>query len=876
MGSFRPLKDTKVESLSDIFKREKDPVTSVYVVGDIGSGKTAFCRSMIKYWCSAHSERKHLEDELDVIKVMEKYELMFYIDLRRYGQIVTIKEMLINEYREDIVRTLLEKKSEKVIILLDGLDGFFAQGRTFNQFQTIGLPVTEFVKDYTIITTSRPWKVRKLRVPENEIQVLIRLQRFDYRQEKEMIYRTVSVLNKSTDPEQDVIACEQMMDIEYLAGLKRIPMMLLHLICLWFNGKLDRTLRCDFYSGILELLFIWNESKRIEAISQNVGDSQTLELPHHLTDKTICALNSQFIYDMSRLAYKTIFNYPKDHHGEFAFHVSVFRQELQSSVKDNCVKFGILLEARCPIILVSESPKFDFSFIHRSVQEFLAAVNIAINFKNKLSTSDDLESTDLQCLCNQFVNDVFRDRSTVDGILYLSHVIIFLCGLEPRLAYHVLKVIYDVVMEDPVVKKYRRTVDSDERFVTNIQEVIFNSIEAYSTCQADSHPLFLIGDLIVHVRNLDTVCSRLDQQQISPCSVRSLTVSIDDIFTTNSRNFFNYLPMFQHLEKLDIQSGLITLQSLTTDMSDDKEMIDVIVNSLVKTVEVNVSTLMSLSICGVSFTSMFYQVSKAVVCCLPRMDNLVALKICQLSLKHNDVCALCEFLKDSCQLECLNISVKCECGNEHDVDLTKHKQLKVINSSNGMSVTNADVTQLEEFTYTGLNFSNNMNIYDMIVRAHQLTELSLNAELSVSTSFHENITARLVNLLTFIPNLRRLQITQFRFHVNIIQTPSEFKHLEHISFRGVAMKLETWRRFVDSLNNIPHSVYVETAYLRIVDENDRSMNVRFSDVRSGRKMDAIQYLRDQDSIFIIEGGDSAWLSFLTKNNIEKGEDNRNN
>ncbi|XP_060567863.1 uncharacterized protein LOC132726549 [Ruditapes philippinarum] len=218
--------EKEIESMSEIFTKNREPQKFIYVVGDAGSGKSSFCKYLINCWCMAHSDGHNEDDEFEGVKEMKKFDFMFYISLRHSIKIRSIQEML--EMRYDKIKNLsklLENDSEKIIILLDGLDEWSFDSETRNEFQA-GLPERDFTKKYTIVTTSRPWKIHSLRVSNREIHQLLKLKGFDKTHEKEMIKKTITALKESLDPSE----CEQKLKVRSVVGLKQVPIMLQQLV----------------------------------------------------------------------------------------------------------------------------------------------------------------------------------------------------------------------------------------------------------------------------------------------------------------------------------------------------------------------------------------------------------------------------------------------------------------------------------------------------------------------------------------------------------------------------------------------------------------------------------------------------------------------
>ncbi|XP_060574244.1 uncharacterized protein LOC132731959 [Ruditapes philippinarum] len=800
-------------------------------------------------------DSKSYELKFNGVKEMKKFDFVFYIPLRQYNQNIGIDEMLLKRYQMKMLNTLLEEESSRVMILLDGLD----------EWSSENVPEHSIFKEYTIVTTSRPWKFHTLRSSDVEIEQSLNLKGFDFRCEREMVNRTVSQLNVNRHANKQARDCREKLEEESLKSLKQVPIMLQQLICLWFDGKLDKTSRCAIYTGMLELFFTWNDMKTTGTSTRLMKGAQKVDLPKYLADKTKLRLNRHFIYEVSQLAYETLFNCPKDK--SLTFDICMFDElEISDEVRENCLKLGIMTEDECPSLSVSEPSSSLFSFIHKSMQEFLAAVNIGINFNAKMCSSDSTGNVEL---VKKFICEVFRNCSTVNDILEQSNVIIMLSGLEPRLATHVSKYIYDTVSEDSRVQEYRRTTNSniyeDHSCITDIQKLMFESIEEFNAaCSIGSNPVFYIGDLVIDSQYCDIVCSGIDQHQIVPDTV--LSIKVDDINTKNVK-FTKYLPMFHHLEKIEI---ILNSQGNTSE-----QMIDEINNCVSETIKVNTSTLKSLCLHGdyhtdKYYTDAYYPVCKTVVSYLPSMINLVAIAMWSIPMSHDDTTTFCNFLEGTSHLEQIHLfQVKCECENQHDVNLSKHKQLQYLVLHGAVSVKDADTTNLEIFTFCELKNSNYEKILDIFRKSYKLKELVLYVDYyNKSQLYHTNITKRVVTVLPLLHNLSKFDLCQCRLTGNIIQLPLEMKSLKYIRFDKVTMSLTTWQKFIDSLPHIPHTVGVSVMRCNITGDgeelNDDWFTLTSQGFRGGKGNDVVQYVKDQNQLFHVEYDDDDCFAFSTK------------
>ncbi|XP_060575488.1 uncharacterized protein LOC132732965 [Ruditapes philippinarum] len=507
------------------------------------------------YCDDSEYDSKNYELKFNGVKEMKKFDFVFYIPLRQFRQyqnIDTIDEMLQKRYQMKMLNTLLEEESSRVMILLDGLD----------EWSSENVPEHSIFKEYTIVTTSRPWKFHTLRSSDVEIELLLKLKGFDLRCEREMVNRTVSQLNVNRHANKQARDCRKKLNQKSLGSLKQIPIMLQQLICLWFDGKLDKTSRCAIYTGMLELFFTWNDMKTTGTSTRLMKGTQKVDLPKYIADKTKLRFNGHFIYEVSQLAYESLFNCPKEK--SLTFDICMFDDlEISDEVRENCLKLGIMTEDEGPSLSVSEPPSSLFSFIHKSMQEFLAAVYIGITFNAKIGSSDSTGNVEL---AKKFINEVFQTCLTVNDILEQSNVIIMLSGLEPRLATHISKYIHDTASEDSRVQEYRRTINSkstifyrdydrftdnqeDHRFITDIQKLMFDSMEELNAaCIIGSNTVFYIRDLVIDSwdQSFDIVCSG-DYYNKS------------QLYHTNiSKRLVTVLPLLNNLRKLELRFCRLT------------------------------------------------------------------------------------------------------------------------------------------------------------------------------------------------------------------------------------------------------------------------------------------------------------------------------
>ncbi|XP_053405052.1 uncharacterized protein LOC123522820 [Mercenaria mercenaria] len=515
----KQTEETAVLSMSDIFQKDRKPLKKVYVLGEAGSGKSSFCKSLVNYWCLAHSdEGQIIDDEFSGVREMKKFNFLFLLPLRHYTHKVKIKEMLEEKYDHPVLTKLLECESQTCLVVLDGLDEWTSQASKRP-------PERDSLKQYTVITTSRPWKIATLGISDTEIRHKIVLKGFDDKTSlRNMIGKTVPILNKTFEKDKVSSDCEKALENKSVKNLKHTAIMLQQLICLWFDDKLhDEISRCALYTEMLELFFDWHKKNSDDPLFTKMmkksEDLKNVKLPLCLRDSEVCKSHSYIIHDVSRLAYETLFNNTKE--TSLSFDSSTFEQKkISKDVKSCCLKLGILSEDKCQSLSASRSRRSVISFVHKSFQEYLAAVYIAICFEERIAPFPDSVNTDLSGHCVQHITDFFSKCIALDEILEQENVLIMLCGLEPQIASSVSKYIYDIVTTDKRVLQHRRTIDNHFKhtyLISTVQKCIFKCIEEMQACIQSSLNL---GDIFVQsTSDCERLCKIFEKQFISPDSV---------------------------------------------------------------------------------------------------------------------------------------------------------------------------------------------------------------------------------------------------------------------------------------------------------------------------------------------------------------------
>ncbi|XP_045196748.2 uncharacterized protein LOC123551701 [Mercenaria mercenaria] len=825
----RRSRNTREIRIHEILKKDGKSLKNIYILGEVGSGKTALCKCIVSHWCRAHEDVEFNTSESEEVKEMANYDFLFYISLRHSSDCNNIQTMLEKYFQDPILGKVLEKESDRCLIVLDGLDEWKPDKLDSSQFQTEGLPKRELCKDYIVITTSRQWKFDALQVRDSEIGQMIKLKGVKENLAGSFIAKTMKSLN---DPlEVSVADFEEDFQKFPFPVLTQMPMFMQTLICLWYEGKLKGTSKCAIYSNVLDIFFKWHELKLPESQTDRKPEiteaDASFQLPEYLSHYETCFNNKHVIEKLSSLAFETLFDRRAEQ--SFKFTSSTLKDaNISGDMKKLCLEVGILLLDRSLPMLASVRTQSLYSFVHKSVQEYLSAVNLAVTFNTILQTSGDNNISDA---CKQYLLQIFGTSKTADDILEMSNVFIILCGLKPLLTTYVSEYIYNTATVDTRIIESRTDLDNDLRLISEIQRC---TVDCFKESRSVGHrSLIYLGDIVINSEiGIDDIVLCLQEQLIVPEHVRSLYISeTNERFTENA---LNCLVNFESLNALWYDRN---------ENSSDSEKMDEIIFKILQN---NTSQILSLSLKHINYLRTMIPFMQ----CLPAMHQLTALAITDTYLTHDACNFLSTMLSRATQLQQISLDIDCYSGDQHIIDLTNNDRLTSVDIMYCcFFVTNLSTTSLETCRL-GTETTVSLNQVCITLNRHctlRHLELAGHSCFSLDSAANKIISENVTRLLPFLTSLRTLRLQGLTFTTNFMTRAVDIKTLEQIDVCDVSMTLAVWFKFIDSLAALQQSVKVTTRGLYITPTGAGPVNQSRSD--HGQVETARQYVRGKMQFF---------------------------
>ena len=395
--------DNTVNTFNDFFKKEGSNCTNIFLLGEPGTGKSTFLQNLALQWSELHGQQEDIDrsDQLVAkaehsysderrrsrvenkneygfqdMTTLEKIDVLFYVSLRdanKYCDYVDIinDQLLRNIYGEDeigsahsLVKRLLETPSS--VVLSDGLDEWNHpsnedcscpardKGRT---------PLIHQPSSATIVTTSRPWRLAQNAPRSSKVEKCLEIEGTS--NAKKLGENVVAILNQQTEKLiafRDVKKYVRKKGADNLMG---VPILLLQIVCLYFDGEEVSNSQCKLYASIFDMM-IGRHSQ--EFTEQRYTCESHLPLFFDKTNIELCW--TQFLAT-AKLAFEKLF---QQGHSSVVFNSKSCN--LDNNVRTFARVCGLLTEKKSRSYSSSVS---HLSFTHKTFQEFLAAVYMSIN-----------------------------------------------------------------------------------------------------------------------------------------------------------------------------------------------------------------------------------------------------------------------------------------------------------------------------------------------------------------------------------------------------------------------------------------------------------------------------------------------------------------
>ena len=505
-------KEVALNSYRDLFWSHNKRNRTIFVKGEAGVGKSTWCIQLLYAWTKTHgrSDDNSVNDTnklpniatKDMGDALSPFDLLIFIPLRYINGKKSIKDIIFSSHLERlsmfkaVFRYILDTCSEKVLILLDGLD------------ECTDNLCYDGLNQCTVISTTRPWKydIACTQFPGLKIDLTLKLKGLNEVGVKQLTEKVCMTLAEKKDS-QTFISGAQKQTIQFqvddflkkiravgLFDYVHIPLILIIMAeCYLINKSLSSSLTRNM-TELLEILLERGEEK----LSETDGKTLTVlkmkwsnkEHVSLFADNDILSDYSHIFEQLSFLAYQGLLGSEREK--SLVFDEKQLNQYFSQEELYFCCRYGLLSKSKHFTSLLRK-PKVCISFYHKLVQEFFAAVFITSN-----KEAFDLLKKCLDCMRN---------------VLEMENVILFVCGLNPHVGSRLTKHFVDICNRDERIFDSRCYWNMGVFFpgLYRFSKLILRCQEEVNQSSEPFEPLY-ISDILIpsHICLLDPVMKLLN------------------------------------------------------------------------------------------------------------------------------------------------------------------------------------------------------------------------------------------------------------------------------------------------------------------------------------------------------------------------------
>ena len=450
----RPL-----ESMNDLFYTDETLLKRIIMKGEAGMGKTVFCLKLLEAWCKSSACSDDTDDELK--QVLSVFDLVFYVPLRLVKDSTSVFDMVCqsvagdNEQVSERVKRMLGNNLVRCLVVLDGLD----EWRVPTNYAQ-GFPCTQGLMNTVLFCTMRPWKLTKLSLSllkrEDKVVEILGLKTSSVGDVvRNVLVNFYGVAESSTLFKDKLKQYLRKMELPILESLMKIPMMLTALCHVWYedesavgtqSGKIKF---CDTASYFMTYFFLSLMENMIKRAEKKHSDVTLLLQDFRITRnraRTELKILEGFVHlkdclsvlePLSKLAFNDLIS-DETH---LVFEKYQLERDIGRSNLELALKVGLISQTKIPGRFHWQN--VSVNFLHKTIQEFMAALHII---------HGDMEAFALFC----------ANCKTVEKVMDLSYVIMFVCGLDPLVGCRLSEHIYNVANTDKDILAFRKTLDGGQ------------------------------------------------------------------------------------------------------------------------------------------------------------------------------------------------------------------------------------------------------------------------------------------------------------------------------------------------------------------------------------------------------------------------------
>ena len=501
----------------------------ILVQGETGIGKTTFVKKLLLDWSNLE-EAKMNEKRKDALR---KFDLVVSINLKEVSKCQTFKEVLSRsrlfpkdeEKSVDYLLGYIREKQDKVLLVFDGYDEYRTGSEAEEKYGSRDKsPIFEIfhgniLRHCTVLVTTRSSRGDEIRGPADiqaEITGFNMADREDF-------------MRKMLDSQTEVDGLLRFLRVSDLDDLARVPLLSLFFCLLWMKEK-EKLVelakrKAKLYQAIVKHILQHSYRRHSSSTASKLKETDYEDILAEIGKVALAGLlKGDLVFEFGQL--------PEKVRGEEGVIVGLFQFS----------EYG-----------PSQEPMEMVSFIHKSMQEYLAAWYLIYS-----------------CVPKGNLGEIEQHAANLEDCGALENVFQFVCGLSDEGAIKVLEHLKSVRISDPTLDLSKTIPEAEveltyrhHRF-SNLAHNSFRQVQ--SKAELLSHFLDCTGG-VIHVTEVKRLSELMPNVNVLTKLAHNCVFLFDSICLDGTHNseFFKslkYLNCLQLPLRITEGSKVLTVEDL--------------------------------------------------------------------------------------------------------------------------------------------------------------------------------------------------------------------------------------------------------------------------------------------------------------------------